>query len=166
MVLNFCLLKDFFLGCTGSSLLLHGLSLVAVSRDGFSLQCVGFFIVVTSLVAEHGLGPQPPVVAAPGPTSCGTWEQSLQCMDFVVPRHVKPYQNRDQTRGRPLRCQVDFYPLHHQGSSAWRFLISFNFITCDWSVHIFCFFRLWSLFFSKNLSISSRLSILLAYSCL
>ena len=55
MVLKFCLLKDFFLGCTGSSLLSHGLSLVAVSRDSLSLQCVGLFIVVSSLVAEHGL---------------------------------------------------------------------------------------------------------------
>ena len=51
----------------------------------------------------------------------------------------------------------------------WKiFSHSFNFSTCDWSVHIFCFFLVHSrkVMFSKNLSISSRLSILLAYSCL
>ena len=45
---------------------------------------------------------------------------------------------------------------------------SFTFSACDWSVHIFYFFLVHSLrrlYLCKNLSISSRLSILLAYNC-
>ena len=45
---------------------------------------------------------------------------------------------------------------------------SFNFSTCDWSIHLF--YLIWDslgrLDFSKNLSLSSRFSILLAYSCM
>ena len=44
---------------------------------------------------------------------------------------------------------------------------SFNFRACDWSVKIFYFFlvQFWKVVLSKNLSISSTLSILLAYNC-
>ena len=44
---------------------------------------------------------------------------------------------------------------------------SFNFSACNWVVHNFYFFLVqsWRLNFSKNLSISSRLSIILPYSC-
>ena len=44
----------------------------------------------------------------------------------------------------------------------------FNFSTCDWSSHfsISSWFSLGRLYLCKNLSISYRLSILLAYSCL
>ena len=51
----------------------------------------------------------------------------------------------------------------------WEFLNhSFNFITCYLSVHIFCFFmtQSWETDLSKNVSISSGVSILLACSCL
>ena len=50
--LNFCL---FIYGCTGSSLLLLGFSLVAAS-GGYSLAAVpGLLIAVASLVSEHSL---------------------------------------------------------------------------------------------------------------
>ena len=45
----------------------------------------------------------------------------------------------------------------------WKiFDYSFNFCDWDWSVQIFCFFlvQFWKLYFSNNLSISSKLSIL------
>ena len=59
-----------------------------------------------------------------------------------------------------------------EGICSWAFVRwkifnhTINFSACDWSVYIFCFFLVQSRKVSKNLSISSRLSILLAYSCL
>ena len=51
----------------------------------FFAVCGAFHCGDFSCCRARALGPQPPVVAAPGPTSCGTWEQSLQCMGFTVP---------------------------------------------------------------------------------
>ena len=45
------------------------------------------------------------------------------------------------------------------------FISHFQFSTCDWSVHISSWFTFGRLYLSKNLSISSRFSILLVYSC-
>ena len=53
--IHFFFKKNLFFCCTGSSWLLHGLSLVAVS-GGYSLAVVhGFLIAVASPVAEHKL---------------------------------------------------------------------------------------------------------------
>ena len=50
----------------------------------------------------------------------------------------------------------------------WEIFDHFNFSACNWVIHTFYFFlvHLGRLNFSKNLSFSSWLSILLAYSCL
>ena len=51
------LINLFILGCTGSSLLRTGFSLVAASRGYPSLRCTdfSFLTAVASLVVEHGL---------------------------------------------------------------------------------------------------------------
>ena len=81
------LLKNFYLfifGCVGSSLLLHGLSLVVVSRDDSLVVEHGLLTAVVSLVAEHQLsGAQASVVGgswAPEHrlNSGGAWAQ-LPC---------------------------------------------------------------------------------------
>ena len=63
---------SFIFGCAGSSLL-HGLSLVVVSR-GYSLVAVcGLLTALASLVAEHGLqGPRASVVVTPRLQSTGS----------------------------------------------------------------------------------------------
>ena len=60
------------------------------------------------------------------------------------------------------------WPLPTQHRSYESLKISFNFCIYAWSVHIFCFFlvSLRRLYHSENLSIASRLSILLVCNCL
>ena len=69
----------------------------------------------------------------------------------------------------PLHWQADSQPLHHQGSPVGRFLITVSISVLVIDMFIFSissWFSLGMLCFSKNLSVSSRLSILLAYCCL
>ena len=69
----------------------------------------------------------------------------------------------------PLHWQADSQPLRHQGSLVGRFLITVSISVLVIGLFIFSissWFSLGRLYLSKNLSISSRLSILLAYSCL
>ena len=69
----------------------------------------------------------------------------------------------------PLNWQADSQPLHHQGSPVGRFLITVSISVLVIGLFIFSissWFSLGRLCFSKNLFISSRLSILLAYHCL
>ena len=69
----------------------------------------------------------------------------------------------------PLHWQADSQQLHHQGRPVGRFLITVSISVLVIGLFIFSissWFSLGRLCFSKNLSISSRLSILLAYICL
>ena len=109
----------------------------------------GPLTVAASLVAEHRLQTRR-LSNCSSQASC-----SVACGIF-------PNQGSNPC---PPHWQADSQPLRHQGSPCWKiFNHSFNFITCDWSVDIFCFFLVqsWKLYLSRNLSISSRLSILLA----
>ena len=96
-------IKFYFLiyGCSGSSLLSAGFSLVAAS-GGPSLAVVRrFLIAVDFLVVEHGLqGALASVVVVhwlSGPSACGI------------------FLNQGSTPS-PRYWQVDFQPLDHQGS--------------------------------------------------
>ena len=104
MVLNFCLFERFFSWMHWVSIAFawafSSCSEQNCSEQGllFVAACGVFHCGDFSCCRARALGPQPSVVAAPGLTSCGMWEQSLQCMGFIVPQHVESYRNRDQTR--------------------------------------------------------------------
>ena len=126
-----------------------GLSLVAASGGHSSSRCVDLSLSRPLLLQSTGSRRAGSAIVAHGPS------RSAACGVF-------PDQGSNPC---PLHWQADSQPLRHQGSLCWKiFNHSFNFITCDWSVHIFYFFlvSLERLYLSKNLSISSRLSILLA----
>ena len=62
----------------------------------------GLFIVVASLVAEHGLyGMQAPVAVVPGLSSCGSQalekSQQLWYTGFIAPWHMGSSWTRDRT---------------------------------------------------------------------
>ena len=103
----------------------QGLSLVAASRGHSSLRCTGLSLSRPLLLWSTSSRRAGSVVVAHGP-SC-----SAACGIF-------PDQGSNPC---PLHWQVDSQPLRHHGSPSWKvFNHSSNFITCDWSVHIFYFF--------------------------
>ena len=128
---------------------MRGLSLVAASGGHSSSRCAGLSLSRPLLLRSTGSGRAGSVVVAHGP-SC-----SAAC-GILPDRGSKP---------RPLHWQADSQPLHHQGSPVGRFLITVSISVLVIGLFIFSvssWFSLRSLYFSKNLSISSRLSILLA----
>ena len=89
-------------------------------------------------------------------SNCGPWAQLLRGMWDPPRPGLEPVS--PAPAGRPSTTAPP-------GKPCWKiFNHSLNFSTCDWSVYIFSFFlaQSWSLCFSKNFSISSRLSIFLA----
>ena len=112
----------------------------------------GPLTIAASLVAEHRLQTRRLNI-------CGGPSCSEACGIF-------PDQGSNPC---PLHWQGDSQPLYHQGSPLGRFLITVSISVLVIDLFIFSissWFSLLRLCFSKNLSISSRLSILLAYSCL
>ena len=127
---------------------MRGLSLVAASRGHSSLRCVGLSPSRPLLLRGTGSRRTGSVVVAHG-LSC-----SAACGIF-------PDQGSNLC---PLHWQADSQPLRHQGSPVGRFLITVSISLLVIGLFIFSIsscFSLGSLYLSKNLSISSRLSILL-----
>ena len=96
----------FIFGCAGS-LLLHRLSLVAVSTGYCLVTVCGLLIAVASPVVEHeSSGPWASVIAAGGLSSCGSWALEhkthlpmlLADMIFFAPWHVGSSPTVDRTR--------------------------------------------------------------------
>ena len=132
---------------------MQGLSLVAASGDHSSSRCVGLSPSWPLLLHSTGSRCAGSVIVAHGP-SC-----SMACGIF-------PDQGSNPC---PLHWQADSQPLRHQGSPVGKFLIRVSISVLVIGLFIFSissWFSLVSLCLSKNLSISSRLSILLAYSFL
>ena len=131
----------------------RGLSLVAASRGHSSSWCVGLSQSWPLLLRSTGSRHAGSVTVAHGP-SC-----SAACGIF-------PDQGSNPF---PLHWQADSQPQRHQGSPIGRFLstVSISLLVIDLFIFsLSSWFSLGRLYLSKNLSISSRLSILLAYSCL
>ena len=130
-----------------------GLSLVAASGGHSSSRCAGLSLSRPLLLQSTDSKHAGSVVVAHRP-SC-----SVACGIF-------PDQGSNLC---PLHWQADSQPLRHQGSPVGRFLITVSISVLVIGLFIFSissWFSLERLCFSKNFSISSRLSILLAYSCL
>ena len=128
-----------------------GLSLVAASGGHSSSRCTGLSLSRPLLLRSMGSRRTGSVVVAHGP-SCST-----ACGIF-------PDQGSNSC---PLHWQADSQPLCHQGSPLGRFLITVTISVLVIGLFIFStssWFSLGRLCFSKNVSISSRLSIFLAYS--
>ena len=103
----------------------RGLSLVVASGGHSSSRCAGLSLSRPLLSRSTGSRRAGSVIVAHGP-SC-----SAACGIF-------PDQGLNPC---PLHWQADSQPLRHQGSPCWKiFNHSFNFITCNGSVHIFYFF--------------------------
>ena len=132
---------------------MRGLSLVAASGGHSSSRCMGLSLSWPLFLRSTGSRRAGSVVLAHGP-NC-----SAACGIF-------PDQGSNPC---PLHWQADSQPLHHQGSPVGRFLITASIsvlVTGLFILSISSWFNLGRLCFSKNLSISSRLSILLACSFL
>ena len=131
----------------------RGLSLVEANRDRSSSRCMGLSLS-WPLLRSTGSRRAGLVVVTYGP-SC-----SAAC-------GILPDQGSNPC---PLHWQADSQPLRHQGSPVGRFLITVSISVFVIGLFIFSissWLSLGRLFFSNNLSISSRVSILLAsYSCL
>ena len=137
----------------------RGLSLV-VASGGHSLswcgghsssRCAGISLL-RPLIAEHRLQMR-------RLSNCGSRAELLRGMWDLPRPGLEPAS--PALAGR-------FSTTAPPGKPRWKiFNHSFNFSACDWSVYIFYFFLVQSrkVVLSKNLSISSWLSILLAYSC-
>ena len=132
---------------------MRGLSVVAASGGHSSSRCAGLSLSRLLLLQSTGSRHAGSVVVAHGP-SC-----SAACGIF-------PDQGLNTCC---LNWQADSRPLHHQGCPVVRFLIAVSISVLVTGLIIFssssCF-SLRTFCFSKNLSISFRLSNLLAYSCL
>ena len=101
------------------------LSLVAVSGGHSSSRCMGLSVSRPVLLWRTGSRRTGSVVVAHGP-SCS------------AAHGIFPDQGSNPC---PLHWQANSQPLCHQGSPSWKvFNHSFNFIACDWSVHIFYLF--------------------------
>ena len=127
----------------------RGLSVLAASRGHSSSRCAGLSLSRPLLLRSTGSRRAGSVVLAHGP-SC-----SAACGIF-------PDQGLNPC---PLHWQADSQPLCHQGSPVGRFLITVSISFLVIGLFIFSvssWFSLRRLYLSKNLSISSRLSILLA----
>ena len=127
----------------------RGLSPVAASGGHSSSRCAGLSLLRPLLLRSTGSRRAGSVVVAHGP-SC-----SAACGIF-------PDQGSNLC---PLHWQADSQPLHHQGSPVGRFLITVSISVLVIGLFIFSissWFSLGRLYLSKNLSISSMLSILLA----
>ena len=132
---------------------MQGLSLVAASGGHSSSRCVGLSLSQPLLLQRTSSRCAGSVVVAHGP-SC-----SAACGIF-------PDQGSNPC---PLHWQADSQPLRHQGSPVGRFLITVSISVLVIGLFVFSissWFSLRRLCFSKNLSISYRLSIFLAYICL
>ena len=128
---------------------MRGLSLVVASGDHSSSQCAGLSLSWPLSLRSTGSRRAGSVVVAHGP-SC-----SAACGIF-------PDQGSNPC---PLHWQADSQPLRHQGSPVGRFLITVSISLVVIGLFIFAissWFSVGRLYPSKNLSISSRLSILLA----
>ena len=139
----------FIYGCFGSSFLCEGFSLVVASGGHSSSCCAGLSLSRPLLLQSTGSRRAGSVIVAHGP-SC-----SAACGIFT-----------DQgSNPCPMHWQADSQPLCHQGSPVGRFLITISISLLLISLFIFSissWFSLGRLYLSKNLSISSRLSIILA----
>ena len=127
----------------------RGLSLVVASGGHSSLPYAGLSLSQPLLLWSTGSRRAGLVVVAHRP-SC-----SVACGIF-------PDQGSNPC---PLHWQADSQPLHHQGSPVGRFLITGSISLLVIGLFIFSissWFSLGRLYLSKNLSISSRLSILFA----
>ena len=132
---------------------MRGLSPAAASGGHSSLRCAGLSLSWPLLLRSTGSRRAGSVVVAHRP-SC-----SAACGIF-------PDQGSNPC---PLHWQAESQPLRHQGSPVRSFLITVSISVLVIGLFIFSissWFSLWRLYLSENLSISSRLSILLTYSCL
>ena len=131
----------------------RGLSPVVASGGHSSSRCAGLSLSRPLPLRSTGSRRAGSAIVAHGPSRS-------------MARGILPDQGSNP---RPLHWQANSQPLRHQGSPVGRFLITisipvlvialFIFSICSW-------FSLRRLCIYKNLSISSRLSILLSYSCL
>ena len=131
----------------------QGLSLVVASGGHSSSRCAGPSPSRPLPLRSTGSRRTGSAIVAHGP-SC-----SAACVIF-------PDQGSNPC---PLHWQADSQPLRHQESPVGNFLITVSISVLVIGLLIFSissWFSLGRLYLSKNLSVSSRLSILLAYSCL
>ena len=123
------------------------------NRGHSSSRCTGLSLLRPLLLRSTGSRHTSLVIVAHGP-SC-----PMACGIF-------PDQGSNLC---PLHWQADSHPLCHQGSPVGRFLITVSISLLVIGLFIFSissWFSLGRLYLSRNLYISSRLSILLTSSCL